>query len=204
MGPVWGVAHLPTPPTSARSSRLRSTVVSPRILFTSGRSGNGTCSSTSSHSDRESPGMASRRRDTRTRDPTLRPAGQTASGVGSGHAHARPAPFPPRRPRPQPVAPAVLFKASPLFCRWASRLNYPVRSCQALAMSLVPVLADVPGLRFLVTVPRSRALETGTQAQPPSRGRHPGNCTLPQAPPPPPPIPGLEAPVYQESDPQPR
>ena len=45
-------------PTSAHSSRLRSTVVSPRILLTSGRSGSGTCSSTSSHSDFESPGMA--------------------------------------------------------------------------------------------------------------------------------------------------
>nr|CAI9713356.1 unnamed protein product [Rangifer tarandus platyrhynchus] len=49
-------------PTSARSSRLRSTVVSPRILLISGRSGSGTCSSTSSHNDCESPGMARPRR----------------------------------------------------------------------------------------------------------------------------------------------
>lgn len=143
---------------------------------------------------------------TATENPQAWPAGAATPGRATPRSDLRdrllavsgratpthaPPPSRPHRPRPQPVALAVLFKASPLFCRRASRLNYPVRSCQALALSLVPVLADFPGLRFLVTVPRSRALETGTQAQPPSRGRHPGNCTLPQAPPPPRPRPCL-------------
>ena len=82
-------------PTSARSSRLRSTVVSPRILFTSGRSGSGTCSSTSSHSDRESPGMARPRRRPRDAGPhawTCGTMGPSAGLLGyrrAGHAHSR-------------------------------------------------------------------------------------------------------------------
>lgn len=65
-GPAW-VWPFPLP-TSARSSRLRSTIASPRILFTSGRSGSGIRSSTISHSDGESRGSASPRRG-----PPLRP-----------------------------------------------------------------------------------------------------------------------------------
>lgn len=90
---VMGLAHLPTRPTSARSSRLRSTIVSPRILFTSGRSGSGTCSSTSSQSDGHSPGMARR----------AAPREAPGSDLPGQTLPARPGPAPaPRRSPPLP------------------------------------------------------------------------------------------------------
>lgn len=88
-------------PTSARSSRLRSTAASPRILFTSGRSRSGMCSSTSSHSEGECRSMTHPRRR-----PQLGSTGRR-SQCGryrgpAGNAHRAP-PLYEARPLPSPT-----------------------------------------------------------------------------------------------------
>lgn len=139
LGRARGVAHLPT---SALSSRLRSTVVSPRILFTSGSSGSGTSSSTSSHSDGESQDMACPGRRPPTRGPgwDLRDSGSGRRTSGSSRvarSWAPPAPAPPlpgssgpASSRPPP-SPTLVLPAVP------KRINAP-RNHRSLARSLLP------------------------------------------------------------------
>ena len=167
-------------PTSAHSSRLRSTVVSPRILLTSGRSGSGTCSSTSSHSVCESPGMARPRCCAPRRAPLdlwVHRSERWVTGIllvsrpGPGTpTHASPASGS-HRPRPQPGTPTGLTQNLIPFCRPSTRLK------------LLGPKPLVSGALFCSTADRlSEATVSGrgpgnqeALAPPLPRGRHPGN-----------------------------
>ena len=185
-------------PTSARS-RLRSTVVSPRILFTSGRSGSGTCSSTSSHSDWESLGMAG--------PPAPLPPRRAvahldlrdhswSSGLPiycylprAGHTHSLLASFrvsqatPPACPSDRPLPSLIPFgRPSPRL----ELLGPEPLASGALFCSTTDRLSEA------TVSGRGRGSQEAL-APPLPRGRHPGNGPSTQAPPPrapAPPIPG--------------
>ena len=176
-------------PTSARSSRLRSTVVSPRILFTSGRSGSGTCSSTSSQSDWESLGMARPRRCPPDARSLIWTCGTAARSAGlpiycylprAGHTHSRLASFrvsqatPPACPSDRPLPSLIPFgRPSPRL----ELLGPEPLASGALFCSTTDRLSEA----------RVSGRGPGSQealAPPLPRGRHLGNGPSTQAPPP--------------------